>query len=42
MPGIATSPFGLLAMTGSKWKLELIEKVNPLWQDLYDELVAGK
>jgi putative endonuclease len=25
-----------------KWKLELIEKVNPLWQDLYDELVAGR
>jgi putative endonuclease len=22
-----------------KWKLELIEKVNPLWQDLYDELL---
>ena len=24
-----------------KWKLELIEKVNPLWQDLYDELISG-
>jgi putative endonuclease len=22
------------------WKLELIEKVNPLWQDLYDELLS--
>ena len=25
-----------------KWKLELIEKVNPLWQDLYQELIAGR
>ncbi|MGD1118851.1 MAG: GIY-YIG nuclease family protein [Dehalococcoidales bacterium] len=25
-----------------KWKLELIEKVNPLWQDLYDDLIRGK
>jgi putative endonuclease len=24
-----------------KSKLELIEKVNPLWQDLYDELASG-
>ena len=23
-----------------KWKLELIEKVNPLWQDLYDEMLS--
>jgi len=22
-----------------EWKLELIEKVNPLWQDLYNEVV---
>ena len=22
-----------------KWKLELIEKVNPLWQDLYEEIL---
>jgi putative endonuclease len=22
-----------------KWKLDLIEKANPLWQDLYDELL---
>jgi putative endonuclease len=22
-----------------KWKLELIEKVNPLWQDLYYEIL---
>jgi putative endonuclease len=22
------------------WKLELIEKVNPLWKDLYDELLT--
>jgi putative endonuclease len=22
-----------------KWKLELIEKVNPFWQDLYDEML---
>lgn len=22
-----------------KWKLELIEKMNPQWKDLYDELV---
>jgi putative endonuclease len=22
-----------------KWKLELIEKVNPEWKDLYDEIV---
>ena len=22
-----------------KWKLELIEKMNPQWRDLYDELV---
>jgi putative endonuclease len=21
------------------WKLELIEKANPRWQDLYDELL---
>lgn len=24
-----------------KWKLELIEKVNPLWQDLYDETLKN-
>jgi putative endonuclease len=24
-----------------KWKLELIEKSNPEWKDLYDELVNG-
>jgi putative endonuclease len=24
-----------------KWKLELIEKENPGWNDLFDELVAG-
>jgi len=24
-----------------KWKLELIEKVNPLWQDLYEELASS-
>jgi len=23
-----------------KWKLALIEKVNPNWQDLYDEIVS--
>lgn len=23
-----------------KWKLELVEKGNPLWQDLYDELLS--
>ena len=22
-----------------EWKLELIEKVNPTWRDLYDEIV---
>jgi putative endonuclease len=22
------------------WKLELIERVNPLWQDLYDEILS--
>ncbi|MDD5338512.1 MAG: GIY-YIG nuclease family protein [Dehalococcoidales bacterium] len=22
-----------------KWKLELIEKVNPFWKDLFDELI---
>jgi len=25
-----------------KWKLELIEKANPLWQDLYDEILLKK
>ncbi|MFA5309186.1 MAG: GIY-YIG nuclease family protein [Dehalococcoidales bacterium] len=25
-----------------KWKLELIEKANPLWQDLYDRLITGE
>jgi putative endonuclease len=25
-----------------KWKLELIEKANPLWQELYGELISGK
>ena len=24
-----------------KWKLDLIEKVNPEWKDLYEDLVAG-
>ena len=24
-----------------KWKLELIEKVNPLWKDLYEDLISG-
>ncbi|TAN41730.1 MAG: GIY-YIG nuclease family protein [Nitrospirae bacterium] len=24
-----------------KWKLDLIESVNPAWNDLYDELLAG-
>ena len=24
-----------------KWKLELIEKSNPEWKDLYDELING-
>jgi putative endonuclease len=24
-----------------KWKLELIEKVNPEWRDLYTELITG-
>ena len=24
-----------------KWKLELIETDNPIWRDLYDELVAA-
>ena len=24
-----------------KWKLELIEKANPGWQDLYEELVSS-
>jgi len=24
-----------------KWKLELIEKENPGWRDLYEELVSG-
>jgi putative endonuclease len=23
-----------------KWKLELIEKVNPGWEDLYDKLLG--
>ena len=23
-----------------KWKLELIEKVNPLWEDLFGELIS--
>jgi putative endonuclease len=23
-----------------RWKLELIEKVNPLWQDLWDEMLS--
>jgi putative endonuclease len=23
------------------WKLELIEKINPAWRDLYDELAAN-
>ena len=23
-----------------KWKLELIEKSNPTWRDLYDEIIA--
>ena len=24
-----------------KWKLELIEKVNPLWEDLFGELLSN-
>jgi putative endonuclease len=24
-----------------KWKLELIEKINPEWKDLYHELISG-
>jgi putative endonuclease len=24
-----------------KWKVELIEKANPAWRDLYDEIAAG-
>ena len=24
-----------------KWKIELIEKANPGWRDLYDDLVEG-
>ena len=24
-----------------KWKLDLIEKVNPEWKDLYSELISG-
>jgi len=24
-----------------KWKPELIEKLNPLWKDLYDEFTSG-
>jgi putative endonuclease len=24
-----------------KWKIELIEKGNPLWQDLYDEVLKN-
>jgi putative endonuclease len=24
-----------------KWKLELIEKMNPDWKDLYEDLVSG-
>ena len=23
-----------------EWKLELIEKVNPIWWDLYDEIAT--
>ena len=23
-----------------RWKLELIEKVNPLWKDMYDEVLS--
>ena len=23
-----------------KWKIKLIEKVNPLWQDFYDEILS--
>jgi putative endonuclease len=23
------------------WKLELIEKVNPLWKDLFEEIIYG-
>ncbi|MFA4995860.1 MAG: GIY-YIG nuclease family protein [Patescibacteria group bacterium] len=29
----------LLKSWNRKWKMELIEKVNPNWNDLYDELV---
>jgi hypothetical protein len=24
-----------------KWKIELIEKTNPTWRDLWDEIVPG-
>jgi len=24
-----------------KWKLDLIEKLNPDWKDLYEELISG-
>lgn len=24
-----------------RWKLELIEKANPTWRDLYEEIAAG-
>jgi putative endonuclease len=24
-----------------KWKLELIEKINPGWKDLYDQIIKG-
>jgi putative endonuclease len=24
-----------------RWKTELIEKTNPTWRDLYDEIAAG-
>ena len=24
-----------------KWKLDLIEKSNPVWKDLYEELISG-
>jgi putative endonuclease len=24
-----------------KWKIDLIEKVNPDWKDLYEDLIAG-
>ncbi|PKL47631.1 MAG: GIY-YIG nuclease, partial [Nitrospira bacterium HGW-Nitrospira-1] len=24
-----------------KWKMDLIEKMNPEWKDLYEDLISG-